>query len=132
MPSSTYFSFKLLELLVLRLPVCLDLLLGLVSCFLYTFCAIYGSQFALLPEFLCACKELCSHSLAATKLASRHQFIPHVHSKPTSLNNLLSFPLSLYSISFSSLNCHHSLLRRVPTSSRVWIPAEFCAECEIN
>jgi len=126
----TYFGLKLFELLVLRFPVCLDLLLGLISCLLYALCAVCFGQVSFLLEFVCACVELYSHSLATVKSALRNKFILHPHAKDTSLNDLLSFPLSLYSISFAPFDSHHSLLRRMPTSSRVWIPAEFCADFE--
>jgi hypothetical protein len=124
----TYFSLKLLELLVLRFPVCLNLLLGLVSRLLYTLCAVCSSQFPFLLELVFACAELCSHSLARQQLARRIQLILSLQTRPTSLDNLLSFPLSLHTISVSPFIPNRILSSRGRTSRSVWIPAEFCAD----
>ena len=42
-----YLSLELLELLILRLLVCVNLLLRFVSGLLYTLCAVYPSQLSI-------------------------------------------------------------------------------------
>lgn len=43
-PSTAYLSLELLELVFLSFPIFINLFLGLVSCLLYTLCAVYFSQ----------------------------------------------------------------------------------------
>ena len=44
---AAYLRLELLELLILRLLVCINLLLRLVSGLLYTLCAVYPSQLSI-------------------------------------------------------------------------------------
>ena len=108
--ASTYLRLELLELPVLVFPICINLLLRLVSRLLYTLCAIYTSQLFL--SFTCFLKAL---TFSSYNPVSSHS-IPFQTEKLTSLDNFLRLPLSLLpsaSACISHPNAHGSYLHQV-------------------
>jgi len=79
----TYLRLKLLELIVLILPIFINFLLRLVSCFLYTLCAVCLLHISYCPDpmrFDISWES--SHSLATPKLA----IVFNLTSQPTYLS----------------------------------------------
>ena len=114
-----HLGLELLELGLGLLAVLLDLLLGLAAGVLDALGAVWRSDRAVWLGG-------CIHSLAGTVSVRRQPCDPP---RRTLLHYLLGLALSLCHLSISALRQAAGL---PPTSSSVWMPAEFCADWTLS